>query len=556
MFPGVNLLSGLLRTRQKVDYLVTESMSSNQTAYSSEHSISGQVSTVFKGHLILWYLFAPAIVITCLVYLSIVRANHDVAWLLYVTGRLLDGAQLYRDYIDPTTPFVFYFQIIPVWLARLINVPEIGMYNAFIGCLIVLSLGCCWKLINQTMGADRSILKSLVLLWLAFFFAVVPLEVFGVREHVMAVLAFPYIFLLIARANGAAVRSSFAALIGVMAGLGMSFKPFFLLLWFIGEAYIILSRQGIGWRRTENLAIGLITAIYGVLSLLVTSDYLEILPLIVDVYGPLHLSWGMMLQKLPFLVWLLTLAVIFFTKNTAAGTRSMIRILCCAGTAFFLMAFIQRKNWFYHNYPFWLLASLLFAFLLLRFISLDGEKNATKRALKFLLIFIVMSAAVWQLGIKNIIRDHNQKQFVDSKALVNVITKHAADRPIYIVTTNITLPFPTVNESGSQWRVRFHCLWPFWTKYGGRQYPGNIVSYRSPEKMGTNERFVMDSIIRDLLSQPPQLIAVDRNRQPTLRMQYFDFMGYFSQDRRFSRLMMNYEFMGAVGLYDVYLKKK
>ena len=65
----------------------------------------------------------------------------------------------------------------------------------------------------------------------------------------------------------------------------------------------------------------------------------------------------------------------------------------------------------------------------------------------------------------------------------------------------------------------------------------------------------MDSIIRDLLSQPPQLIAVDRNRQPTLRMQYFDFMGYFSQDRRFSRLMNNYEFIGAVGLYDIYLKK-
>ena len=392
--PGVSLFSGLLRIMQKGFYLLVDSMSSTQTAYTSERRLSRQVSTVFQGHFLLWFVFAPAIVIICFVYLSIVRANHDVAWLLFVTGRLMDGAQLYKEYIDPTTPFVFYFQIIPVWLARLFNVSEIGMYNAFIGSLILLSLGCCWKLINQTMGADRSIIKSILLLWLAFFFAVVPLEVFGVREHVMAVLAFPYIFLLMARTNGAAVGSSFAALIGVMAGLGMSFKPFFLLLWFIGEAYIFLSRQGIGWRRVENLAIGLVTAIYGVLSLLVTSDYLEILPLIVDVYGPLHLSWGMMLQKLPVLVWLLTLAAMLFTKNTTAGTKSILRILCCAGTAFFLMAFIQRKNWFYHYYPFWLLVSFLFAFLVLYFISLDGEKNTIKRALKFVLIFIVMSASV------------------------------------------------------------------------------------------------------------------------------------------------------------------
>ena len=96
---------------------------------------------------------------------------------------------------------------------------------------------------------------------------------------------------------------------------------------------MLISRQGIGWRRPENLAIGLITAMCGLLFLSVKSDYLKILPFIVDVYGPLHLSWGMMLKKLPTFVWLSTLAVVVLSKNAAAGTRSMVRILCCAGTA-------------------------------------------------------------------------------------------------------------------------------------------------------------------------------------------------------------------------------
>jgi hypothetical protein len=92
--------------------------------------------------------------------------------------------------------------------------------------------------------------------------------------------------------------------------------------------------------------------------------------------------------------------------------------------------------------------------------------------------------------------------------------------------------------------------------YGGQQYPGNNVVYRSLEKMAPNERFVVDSVVKDLLSEPPQLLAVDKARQPTLRMQFFDFIGYFSQDQRFFMLIKNYKYIGGVGHYDIYLKNK
>jgi hypothetical protein len=531
-------------------------MSSTKAGDFSGGGVSGRFTAVFQGHLLLWYLFAPAIILICYVYLSVIRANHDVAWLLYVTGRLLDGAQLYQDYLDPSPPFVFYFQIIPVWLARHFDIYEIGLYNVFVGGLIVLSLGCCRQLMNHIAGPQSPILKYVLLLGLAFLFSVLPLGVFGQREHVMAILTFPYILLLTVRGYGATIRTPFAILIGVMAALGMAFKPFFLLLWGLGEAYLFLLRRKISWRRAENIAICLTTAFCGILFLAVKSSYLKILPFILDVYGPLHLSWGTMLKNMPTCLWLLTLAFVLLLKNLPARTICMLRTLCCASTAFFLITFIQRKNWFYHNYPLWVIACFFGGYLVLHYFSLDGEKNPAKKAAKFILIFIVMAASVWIFGVKKIILDHNYPQVADSDATVALFKKYAEDRPIYIMTSNITLPFPTVNESGGNWRVRFHCLWPFWTMYGGRQYPGNTVAYRTLEKMAPNERFVVNSVVKDLLSEPPQLLAVDKTRQPALRMQFFDFLGYFSQDRRFFMLLKNYQYQGGIGHYDIYLINK
>jgi hypothetical protein len=556
LLPGIGLMWVYSNQPERHVFLELKNMSSTKTGYFSGDSVSGRFTAVFQGHLLLWYLFAPAIIIICYVYLSVVRANHDVAWLLYVTGRLLDGAQLYQDYIDPSPPFVFYFQIIPVWLARQFDINEIGLYYVFVSGLIVLSLGCCRQLMNLITDSQSPVLKNVLLLGLAFLFSVMPLGVFGQREHVMVVLTFPYILLLTVRGYGGTIRTPFAILIGVMAALGMAFKPFFLLLWGFGESYLFLFRREISWRRAENMAICLTTAVCGILFLAVISTYLKILPFLLDVYGPLHLSWGTMLKKTPALVWLLTLTIVLLLKNIPIKTRCMLRALCCASTAFFLIAFIQRKNWFYHNYPLWVIACFFCGYLLLHYFSMDGENNSTKKAVKFILIFIVMAASVWLFGVKKIIRDYDDSAFDDSEATVALIKKYAEDRPIFIMTTNITLPFPTVNDSAARWRVRFHCLWPFWTMYGGQQYPGNNVVFRSLEKMAPNERFVVDSVVKDLLSEPPQLLAVDKARQPTLRMQFFDFIGYFSQDQRFFMLIKNYKYIGGVGHYDIYLKNK
>jgi hypothetical protein len=44
--------------------------------------------------------------------------NHDVAWYYYAAGRVLDGARLYVDIVDPNPPLVYYLDVPAVWAAR------------------------------------------------------------------------------------------------------------------------------------------------------------------------------------------------------------------------------------------------------------------------------------------------------------------------------------------------------------------------------------------------------------------------------------------------------
>jgi len=57
--------------------------------------------------------------------------NHDSGWYLYAAGAFMDGAKIYRDLIDINPPLIFWLNIPPVWLARLLNCSAVPLFNFF-----------------------------------------------------------------------------------------------------------------------------------------------------------------------------------------------------------------------------------------------------------------------------------------------------------------------------------------------------------------------------------------------------------------------------------------
>ena len=122
--------------------------------------------------------------------------NHDVAALMDVGHRWLDGEELYVDIIDINLPLVFILYSAPEVLARLFAFTgldaatwmTIAVYVAIVGSFLA-----CRALTHRVPSLAHPLTEALVPPTLLFLFVVLPNENFGQREHLMFVLTAPYL---------------------------------------------------------------------------------------------------------------------------------------------------------------------------------------------------------------------------------------------------------------------------------------------------------------------------------------------------------------------------
>ena len=68
---------------------------------------------------ILWRILTFAFLLASIFYLAPALVDQDVGWLLHSASRLVEGAALYRDVIDPNPPGIFFLNLAPAWIARI-----------------------------------------------------------------------------------------------------------------------------------------------------------------------------------------------------------------------------------------------------------------------------------------------------------------------------------------------------------------------------------------------------------------------------------------------------
>src|SRR3990167_3305837 len=173
------------------------------------------------------YYWIPIIGLCLIAYLVQVHLylHYDIAIIAHTADLMLQGQTYAHGIIEPNPPMIFYLHFLPIIVSKIAKIPMIYVFRAHIILLIVISLACSHVLF-KILFQHNSRLKSLMSFVLAGILLFLPMEEFGQREHFFLMFTIPYILLVAARLENKTTLKSMAVLVGIMAGIGFSIKPY------------------------------------------------------------------------------------------------------------------------------------------------------------------------------------------------------------------------------------------------------------------------------------------------------------------------------------------
>ena len=480
----------------------------------------------------------------------------DTGFLLYIAGRVLDGARLYVDIIEINPPLIVGLNLPIVLAARALDVPEILVYRLAVAALVLACIGLTGRVLGYLFPAGDARRRRWILLLLTLVLFLLSGAYFGEREHLMLVLISPYLVLVAVRASKQPVSGREAAGAGALAGLGFALKPHFLLVFVAAEAYLLVRRRDAARpARPETLAVAGVLLAYGVVVLLVTPDYVRMVRLLGGTY--LEFLYDPFLHLLVtgpgvILSWFAVLAWIALSKHLRLPALGEVLVVAVVGAL--LAGAAQQKGFPYHFYPSWALALMLLGVLVAH--SWNALRGAAERLYHVLAGAVLATAVILAVVQGSLLLAGRGRPGGEAELmpLSRLVREKAHGQPIFVMSYHIGSAFPLINYSGAVLGSRFHHFWILAADYLDRMKSPEPLRYRAPEEMPASERYLNAAVLADLERYRPRLLIVLRNGRDDRRNGYrrFDYIRYFERDPRFAKILSQYQELDTVGNYVVY----
>jgi hypothetical protein len=489
-------------------------------------------------------------------FLFLNHLNHDVAMFLYLAERFLDGAQLYVDILEINPPLIYYIFRVPVWLSRKINLPVTLVFYFWVISLASLSSWLCWKLWRQVLPSASNITRRTLILVLLFSLLVYFIGSFGHREHLIYLLTMPYVFAAAVRNENQPISRIAAISVGIMAGLGIVLKPYFLLLWIGLEIYLaVVNKKWSLLRRDENIAIFLVLSLSLGIYLCFWPNYFNFLVLMLPAYIPYsrgHFQEIFLRKEVWF--WIFTGLSLWLIKPPVPD-RKVINLLFMAATLFLGIAVFQMKADFNdHWYPPFLTLVLLISQWFLRRLEVSPDLAKKWRLSLNCGARLLIAGLILTCAVKSV-RHCIYSRLEELDPLIKIARQYAQGKTIYVMSLAVKPTFPLVNDSGTAFLVRYPCLWPLPGFYQGDQRGSGQRSFHALNRMTALEKSVMEGVVADLQAHPPVLLIIDNRRIAQYKIN-FSLLEYFSQHPRFAELKTNYNLLSELGPYTVFINNR
>jgi hypothetical protein len=499
----------------------------------------GSAEQTARTRALLRFLVARrTVIVVCAVVLLIaaVRAwvdvwNRDVSWFLDVSDRVMHGQRLYIDILEDNPPLIVWLGIPFVRLEQVSGFPAIAFYYAFTLSLVAWSAWCCDRVLQRDLAPEE---RAVLALFLVVFLAALPGFELGEREHLMLVLCLPYLALLAAPRSGLSLAGRIA--IGLAAGIGFAFKPFFVLIW-LAPLTAATARRGWSYLLApEHLAVAGVLAVYGAIVVFLT-PYLSIVPMLAAGYGSRE-ALGL-LTVVPVTLFLVLAVVAAMAMRWPARTRPLRDSLLAAGAAAWVVMFIQGKGFPYQYYPISALALLVLTLAAWGWATRADRRRGARRSLltASLLVMTVSAPALAMSLTVTMLRGRAAfRRYVrDITAVV------APYRSVAVFSQIMHAAYPMIRYA----HVRNVLPVPYFWFMPGFHPHGISSGKRIDEAVITPaELRIRRAIVDAMVAYPPDLIIVDI--PPAMAGVPVDYLTYFSADPRFARLLHNYGFLANV----------
>jgi len=120
----------------------------------------------------------------------VVAANTDVSWLLIAGERWLDGQRLYSDIVETNPPMAVLIYVPGILIARALGMPAEIVLDGLMFAAIAASLAITARILGNSAALAPGQRWPLALL-AVMVLTILPVQVFGQREHIAIIALLP-----------------------------------------------------------------------------------------------------------------------------------------------------------------------------------------------------------------------------------------------------------------------------------------------------------------------------------------------------------------------------
>jgi hypothetical protein len=383
-------------------------------------------------------------------------------------------------------------------LARALGLDPKYVIDAQILLMAAASLLVTSRILTLSSMLDNVRWVSLAV-WGAAVLTILPMHVFGQREHIATLTFLPALAVYALRSNHEPVPLWAVLTAGIGAGITLAFKPFFAVPVIL--CITLASVRAGSWRvlfASENVIAGGLVTAFSCYTYIAYPEYFTVTyPLVRDTY----LSWSMPASVVMFnsatLIWGIgVISILLLRQKTKLDSAVLVALLASLGFAVSFL--LQRRGWAYHSYPMVAIVLLAMGYVMTGVADTQSGSRRSDIAAMAVLAASFVLGSLW----------FNAMVYVGP--IEGAVAGLKSNPRILVLSGEAAIGHPLVRTLHGVWVSRQENLWI--REFVRLTRENNVVDPQTDARLNAHLAQERTWLIEDFKRLPPDVVLIDNLR--------------------------------------------